>query len=125
MAHGDAPQTRNVLRMRNRVVPTSVVAWMSAQPPAQWKRLAITIGEKSKVKADYLTRRVWIWDGESATAHARHLLVRREMDGATLQFYLFNAKPETSLQHLAEMQGRATSSIAPAKLPSRFAAWHW
>lgn len=84
--------------------PVSVAAWTAAQPTEQWRRLSIRDGEKGEVMADYLTRRVWVWDGKSPSAHRWHLLVRREMDGTTLKFCLSKAKPGASLRRLAEMQ---------------------
>ena len=54
--------------------------------------------------ADYLTRRVFVWDGQAAQARCWHLLVRREIDGIKLKFCLANAKPQASLRQLAEMQ---------------------
>lgn len=60
-------------------------------------------GEKGEVIADYLTQRVWLWDGEEARARCWHLLVRREIDGSKLKFCLSNAKSKASLRRLAEM----------------------
>ncbi|MCP5227434.1 MAG: IS701 family transposase [Candidatus Accumulibacter sp.] len=91
-------------RLRTDASPASVAAWAAAQPAAQWRRLSIRGGEKGEVIADYLTQRVWVWDGKSPSAHRWHLLVRREMDGTTLKFCLSNTKPGASLRRLAEMQ---------------------
>ena len=82
----------------------TVTAWAAAQPPSRWRRLSVREGEKGEVIADYLTQRVWLWDGEEARARCWHLLVRREIDGSKLKFCLSNAKPRASLRRLAEMQ---------------------
>jgi len=122
-----SPLVRASLRLRDKVAPTSVIAWMSAQPRAEWRRLLITGEEnrKRKLRADYLTQRVWSWDGKSASADHWHLLVRREMNGATLNYCLSNAKPDASLRQLAEMQERAISSRAPARVQKARTTWLW
>lgn len=80
------------------------MAWADSQPPSRWRRLSVREGEKGEVIADYLTQRVWLWDGEEARARCWHLLVRREIDGSKRKFCLSNAKPRASLRRLAEMQ---------------------
>ena len=79
-------------------------AWAAAQPASCWRRLSVRDGEKGDVVADYLQQQVWLWDGVEAKARCWHLLVRREIDGTKLKFCLSNARPETSLRRLAEMQ---------------------
>ena len=74
------------------------------QPASRWRRLSVREGEKGDVVAEYLTQRVWLWDGKETRARCWHLLVRREIDGSKLKFCVSNAKPEASLRHLAEMQ---------------------
>ena len=85
-------------------VPLTVTAWAAAQAASQWRRLAVREGEKGDVVADYLTSRVWLWDGTEKRARCWHLLVRREVDGSKLKFCLSNTKPAASLRRLAEMQ---------------------
>ena len=121
------PLVRASLRLREKAAPTSVIAWMSAQPTSAWRRLLITGGEnrKRKLRADYLIQRVWVWDGRSASADNWHLLVRREMNGETLNFCLSNAPPGASLRHLAEMQEHAISSRAPARAKKARTTWLW
>ena len=96
---GRAPRS-----LATQTLPLSVTAWAAAQPPSHWRRLSVREGEKGDVIADYLTQRVWLWDGEEAQARCWHLLVRREIDGSKLKFCLSNAKPKASLRRLAEMQ---------------------
>jgi SRSO17 transposase len=54
-----------------------------------------------------LSQRVWLWDGEEATAHCWHLIVRREIGARDeIKFTLSNAPAETTLERLAVMQGQ-------------------
>jgi SRSO17 transposase len=91
-------------RLQAQAAPLTVTAWAAAQPPSRWRRLAVREGEKGDVVADYLTGRVWLWDGAEKQARCWHLLVRREIDGSKLKFCLSNTKPAASLRRLAEMQ---------------------
>lgn len=98
-AKGRAPRS-----LQAQTASLTVMTWAAAQPPSRWRRLSVREGEKGEVIADYLTQRVWLWDGEEARARYWHLLVRREIDGSKLKFCLSNAKPRASLRRLAEMQ---------------------
>lgn len=98
-ARGKAP-----CRLQAQTAPLTVTAWAAAQPASRWRRLAVREGEKGEVVADYLKRRVWLWDGTEQRAHCWHLLVRREINGTKLKFCLSNAKPEANLHRLADMQ---------------------
>lgn len=91
-------------RLQAQVAPLTVTTWADAQPASRWRRLAVREGEKGDVVADYLTGRVWLWDGVEKRARCWHLLVRREIDGSKLKFCLSNTKPAASLRRLAEMQ---------------------
>jgi SRSO17 transposase len=91
-------------RLQAQVAPLTVTAWADVQPASRWRRLAVREGEKGDVVADYLTGRVWLWDGAEKRARCWHLLVRREIDGSKLKFCLSNTKPAASLRRLAEMQ---------------------
>lgn len=124
---GRLPMFRASLRLREKVAPTSVIAWISVQPPAEWRRLRIEDGEnrRRKARADFLTRRVWIWDGQPGFADHWHLLVRREMDGATLRSCLSNAGPDASLRQLAEMHARCISSSLLSRTQVARTAWQW
>ena len=92
-------------RLQTAAVSMTVAEWAATQSASAWGRLSIRDGEKGEVMADYLTQRVWAWDGEAPSASRWHLLVRREIDGTKLKFGLSNAKPKASLRRLAEMQG--------------------
>jgi SRSO17 transposase len=98
-ARGRAPRS-----LRAQAASLTVTAWAAAQAPSRWRRLSVREGEKGVVIADYLTQRVWLWDGEETRARCWHLLVRRDIDGSKLKFCLSNAKPKASLRRLAEMQ---------------------
>lgn len=96
---GKAPSRRQA-----QAAPQTVTAWAQAQPASAWRRLSVRDGEKGEVIAEYLTRRIFVWDGESARARCWHVLVRREIGGSKLKFCLSNAKPQASLRRLAQMQ---------------------
>ncbi|MBK9784896.1 MAG: hypothetical protein IPP59_12350 [Betaproteobacteria bacterium] len=51
------------------------------------------LSESNWSRAEYLTRRVDVWDGKASTARYWHLLVRREIDGRKLRFCFANTKP--------------------------------
>ena len=82
----------------------TVTDWARVQPDSAWRRLSVRPGEKGEVIAEYLTRRVHVWDGKATTARCWHLLVRREIGGSKLKFCFTNAKPQASLRRLASMQ---------------------
>lgn len=96
---GKAPR-----RLQVQMAPLTVTAWAAAQPASRWCRLSVREGEKGDIVAEYLTARVWLWDGAEKRARCWHLLVRREIDGSKLKFCLSNAKPAASLRRLADMQ---------------------
>jgi len=98
-AKGKAPR-----RLQAQALALTVASWAAGQPASRWRRLSVREGEKGDVVADYLTERVWLWDGTEQRPRCWHLLVRREIDGSKLKFCLCNAKPEASLRRLADMQ---------------------
>ncbi|RDE49333.1 MAG: hypothetical protein DVS81_17285 [Candidatus Accumulibacter meliphilus] len=57
--------------------------WLSFQSASQWRRMAITEAgnHRRRLRADYLTRRVWVWDGKSLAAEYWHLLAHWGMNG--------------------------------------------
>ena len=96
---GKAPR-----RLRAQTPLQTVTAWAKTQPASAWRRLSVRSGEKGDVVAEYLTQRVFVWDGATTKARCWHLLVRREIGGSKLKFCLSNAKPQASLRRLASMQ---------------------
>lgn len=132
---------RSTLKGKAPTLPVALVdslkacQWAAVQPASAWRRLTMREGEKGKLIAEYLTRRVWLWDGAAPKARCWHLLVRRELDGSKLKCCLSNAKPNASLRHLASMQGArhfverafedAKSSCGMADYQVRgWQAWH-
>lgn len=99
-----SPRGKAPKNLRAQTEIQTVTDWARAQPESAWRRLAVRAGEKGEVIAEYLTRRVFVWDGEAASARCWHLLVRREIDGRKLKFCFANAKPQASLRRLASMQ---------------------
>ncbi len=126
---------RRPTRLEAQRLPLTVSEWIAMQPASRWRRLSVREGEKGDVVAEYLTQRVWLWDGKEARARCWHLLVRREIDGSKLKFCVSNAKPEASLRHLAEMQAarhfvergfedaKGDCGLADYQV-RRFNAWH-
>jgi hypothetical protein len=54
-------------------------------------------GEKGEVAAEFLTCRVFVWNGKDERARSWHLLVRREIGGQKMKYSLSNARPSASL----------------------------
>lgn len=58
------------------------------------------------LRIDVAQRRVWVWDGEEATARRWHLVVRREAGASKkIKYRLSNDPVDTKFEHLAQMQG--------------------
>ncbi len=98
------PRGKAPKMLRAQADVQTVAAWARAQPESAWRRLSVRAGEKGEVIAEYLTRRVFVWDGRAPRARRWHLLVRREIGGKKLKFCFANAKPQASLRRLASMQ---------------------
>jgi len=81
-----------------------VTAWATMQPPSGWRRIKLRDGEKGEVVAEFLARRVFVWDGKAVRARHWHLLIRREIGDDKLKFRLSNAKPSAALRLLVRMQ---------------------
>lgn len=99
-----SPRGKAPTALRAQTEAQTVTDWAHAQPESAWRQLSVRSGEKGEVIAQYLTRRVFVWDGKSPTARHWHLLVRREIGGTKLKFCFANAKPQASLRRLAGMQ---------------------
>jgi SRSO17 transposase len=81
----------------------SLVAGFGAD---EWTRCTLRESTRGPLRVDVAHRRVWVWDGEEATARCWHLLVRREAGAPKrIKYSLSNAPADTPLQRLAEMQG--------------------
>lgn len=95
---------RTPTRQVTEVVPTRVAAWAAAQPATAWRQMKLRDGEKGEVLAEFLTCRVFVWNGKAEQVRNWHLLVRREIGGDKLKFCLSNARPSASLRQLVTMQ---------------------
>jgi SRSO17 transposase len=71
-----------------------------------WTRCVLRDSTRGPLRVDVAHRRVWVWDGEEATARCWHLIVRREVGSPKkIKYSLSNAPADTPLEALAEMQG--------------------
>jgi len=71
-----------------------------------WTRCVLRDSTRGRLRVDVAHRRVWVWDGEEATARCWHLVVRREVGSPKkIKYSLSNAPADTKLECLAEMQG--------------------
>jgi SRSO17 transposase len=71
-----------------------------------WTRCILRDSTRGPLRVDIAHRRVWVWDGEEATARCWHLVVRREVGAPKrIKYSLSNAPAETPLERLAQMQG--------------------
>jgi len=71
-----------------------------------WTRCTLRDGTRGPLRVDVAHRRVWVWDGEEATARYWHLIVRREVGAPKkIKYSLSNAPSDISLERLAQMQG--------------------
>jgi SRSO17 transposase len=95
---------RTLTRPVTAVAPTRVDTWAAAQPATAWRRMTLRDGEKGEVLAEFLTGRIFVWNGKTDQARHWHLLVRREIGGDKLKFCLSNARPSASLRQLVTMQ---------------------
>jgi SRSO17 transposase len=71
-----------------------------------WTRCVLRDSTRGRLRVDVAHRRVWVWDGEEATARCWHLTIRREVGSPKkIKYSLSNAQADTPLECLAEMQG--------------------
>src|SRR3954465_2807720 len=63
-----------------------------------WKRCVLRESTRGPLRVDIAHRRVWVWDGEEATARCWHLVVRREVEAPRkVKYSLSNAPADTPL----------------------------
>lgn len=85
---------------------TVSVKTLSAQCfTAEAREVTIRDATKGPLRALLWMRSVWVWDGKSATARTRLLIVRQEADG-TFKYSLSNAPADTPWERLAYMQAQ-------------------
>ncbi len=71
-----------------------------------WTRCMLRDSTRGELRVDIAHRRVWLWDGEEATARCWHLIVRREVGSpTTIKYTVSNAPADTPRLRLAQMQG--------------------
>ncbi len=71
-----------------------------------WTRCTLRDSTRGPLRVDVAHRRVWLWDGEEATARCWHLIARREVGAPRkIKYSLSNAPSDTALERLAQMQG--------------------
>ena len=101
-----APGTcgRAPTRLVSELKPVTASEWAATQDAKAWRTMKLRDGEKGEVVAEFMTARVFAWDGKAPKARCWHLLVRREFDGSKLKFCLSNARPSASLRHLVDTQ---------------------
>jgi SRSO17 transposase len=63
-----SPRGKRPSRLKAQTAPLTVTAWANAQPASAWRRFSPREGEKGLVIADYLARRVWVWDEKERQA---------------------------------------------------------
>ena len=98
---------RRPTRLQAQTAGIRVDHWLARQPPTAWQRLTLRDSTRGKLRVEALSRRVWLWDGEEATAQCWHLIVRREIGApGEIKFTVSNAPAETPLERLAVMQGQ-------------------
>ena len=72
-----------------------------------WTRCVLRDSTRGRLWVDVAHRRVWVWDGEEATARCWHLVVRREVGSPKqIKYSLSNAPADTKLECLAEPPAR-------------------
>ena len=60
--------------------PLTVQAWADALPDMAWQTAALRPGTKGEIRVQYVHQRVYLWNGEEATARLWHLAARRTLD---------------------------------------------
>lgn len=93
------------LRARPGATPQTVAALTEARFEAEARTLEIRDSAKGRLCARVWAARVWQWDGESAAARPRWLVVRQDADGA-FKYSLANCAVTTSWERLAYMQAQ-------------------
>lgn len=60
--------------------PVTVQEWLATQPPGAWCTVVLRQGTKGELRVQYIHQRVYLWNGEEATARLWHLVARRTLD---------------------------------------------
>lgn len=100
-------RNRKNARRQSHLKPVRVDAWVQEAPPEAWQRVEVRKSTQGVLSADFLHRRVWLWNGEEEQARCWHLIVRREIASpGEIKYSLSNASEETTPARLAFMQGQ-------------------
>jgi len=84
----------------------TVEALVTTFGAADWTRCTLRGSTRGELRVDIARRRVWLWDGEEATARCWHLVVRREVGSPkTIKYTVSNAPADTPVLRLGQMQG--------------------
>lgn len=96
---------RQPCRYQSKQKAIEVNQWVNRQKTKTWRYNNFRMGAKGPMRVAALHRRVWVWDGCSAQAQCRHLLVRRDA-GGEVKYSISNAPANTSVHRLLYMQGQ-------------------
>lgn len=80
--------------------------WVSHQPQEAWQRISFRDATKGKRVADFLFRKVWLWNKKESSGRLFTLIVRRELGNHETKYSLTNAASDTPRERLAFMQGQ-------------------
>jgi SRSO17 transposase len=98
---------RKPTRLVAGVPSQRVDKWVAQQPESAWQRISFRDSSRGKLKADFLVRKIWIWNKRETFGRQFTLIVRRDLDSAnTFKYSLTNSPSETPTERLAFMQGQ-------------------
>lgn len=96
---------RTPSRYQSQQASADVGGSTNRQKAQGWRQYHFRNGTQGPMQVAALHRRVWVWDGQSAQAECRHLLVRRDA-GGEIKYSISNAPANTSVHRLLYMQGQ-------------------
>jgi len=98
---------RKPTKLKAQTDSIHVDKWAARQSEDAWQLIPIRESTQGTICAYILQERVWVWDGEEDEAYCWHLIVKQEVDSPEeIKYSLSNAPEETSIEHLAFMQGQ-------------------
>jgi SRSO17 transposase len=102
-----ADRGRKARKLRAQAPSTAltVAALTEANFETQARSVELRDSAKGRLYARVWATRVWQWDGESATARPRWLVVRQDADGA-FKYSLSNCPENTTWERMAYMQAQ-------------------
>jgi SRSO17 transposase len=104
---GNHKPGRTPTRFRSQVSPTTVKKWAKAQRRSAWKPITLRDSTKGELRVQALWRRVWVWDGRSATGRNWWLLVQRDAKThADYKYSLSNAEPSANGEQLCRQRAQ-------------------